>query len=77
MQALCPAAPSPANPAEAGVRAWLSGLGLEELTSQFVSKEYTDVELMKKIGVDDDDLDLIGITDPTQRAILQGKAAPV
>merc|ERR1711865_319474 len=60
---------------ETAVRGWLAEKGLEELTSAFVSKEYCDVELMKKIGLDDDDLDFLEITDATQRAILQGKQA--
>ena len=58
------------------MRGWLAGYGLEELTEVFVSKDYTDVELMKKIGVDDDDLDFLEINDATQRAILQGKQQP-
>ncbi len=31
--------------------------------------------MMKKIGLDDDDLYVLEITDETQRAILQGKQA--
>merc|ERR1712166_1378219 len=60
---------------ETAVRGWLAEKGLEELTSAFVSKEDCDVELMQKIGLDDDDLDFLEITDATQRAILQGKQA--
>ena len=56
---------------ETTVRGWLAEKGLEELTSTFVNKDYCDVELMKEIGLDDDDLDFLEINDATQRAILQ------
>jgi hypothetical protein len=60
---------------ETAVRGWLAKKGLEELTPAFVSKEYCDVALMNEIGLDDDDLDHLEISDPTHRAILQGKQA--
>ena len=60
---------------ETAVRDWLAEKALEELTAAFVSNGYCDVELMKDMGLDDDDLDFLEITDLTQREILQGKQA--
>ena len=36
-----------------------------------MSKDYCDVELMKEIGLDDDDLDFLEVNDATQRATLR------
>ena len=54
------------------MRAWLSEKGLEELAPVFVAKDYCDVDLMKKIGLDNDDLDFLEIHDAKKRAILTG-----
>ena len=57
------------------VHAWLSEKGLAELAPVFVAKDYCDVDLMNKIGLDNDDLDFLEIHDSSKRAILLGKQA--
>merc|ERR1740117_1760708 len=72
-----PAAAKPTvTPEEAAVRKWLSAKSLGHLTQSFVEKEYTDVAVMTEMGLDDDDLDFLEITDAKERAMLSGKAAP-
>merc|ERR1711998_195136 len=57
------------------VRQWLAGKGLEHLAESFIMKEYCDVEVMKEMGLDEDDLDFLEVTDAEERAILLGKAS--
>merc|ERR1711934_414615 len=69
-----PAPAKPPAPEEAAVRRWLGQKGLEQLASTFVEKEYTDVAVMTEMGLDEDDLDYLGITNKMHRDILQGRA---
>ena len=55
---------------ERALREWLAAKGLEELTEVFMMKEYTDVGVMSEMGLDADDLDYLGISDPAHRDIL-------
>merc|ERR1719424_950569 len=72
-----PAAAKPTvTPEETAVRKWLSAKGLGHLTQTFMEKEYTDVGVMTEMGLDDDDLDFLEITDAKEREMLSGKAAP-
>ena len=64
---------------EALLREWLSGMRLEHLAKVFMEKEYTDVKVMSQMGLDDDDLDYLEITDAKERSTLKKGAlgAPV
>eukprot|EP00656_Telonema_subtile_P033379 TRINITY_DN3698_c0_g1_i5.p2 TRINITY_DN3698_c0_g1~~TRINITY_DN3698_c0_g1_i5.p2 ORF type:complete len:353 (-),score=103.11 TRINITY_DN3698_c0_g1_i5:77-1135(-) len=76
VQASRPPAPAPARstpsatPEEQGVRQWLAGKGLEQLAPAFIEKEYTDVAVMEDMGLDNDDLDYLEITNKSHRDIL-------
>ena len=52
---------------------WLAARGLGHLEKAFVEHEYTDVPVLDEMGLDDDDLDFLEISDAKERAILQGR----
>ena len=56
---------------ETTVRGRFAERGLEDLTNTSMKKDNCDIELMKEIGLDDNDLDFLEINDATQHAILQ------
>ena len=57
------------------VRDWLAGLQLEHLTELFEEKGYTDVEAIKEMGLDDEDMLFLGISDEREQTLLTGKHA--
>ena len=50
---------------------WLQAMQLEHLTAKFTRNGYTDVDLMCKMGLDDDDLDFLGIDSAEHREVLK------
>ena len=55
---------------------WLAEKGLAELAPTFIEKKYTDVAAINAVGLDDDDLNYLGIQDLRQRAVLKGDPEP-
>ena len=58
------------------IKIWLATKGLAHLTPKFIEKEYTDVAVITEMGLDDEDLDYLEITDEQHRAVLQGNPPP-
>ena len=59
--------------AQVNVQNWLAAKGLAELAPIFIEKKYTDVAAMDAVGIDDDDLNYLGIHDKQHRAVLKGE----
>ena len=49
---------------------WLAQLGLEPLAAAFIEKDYVDMAVIQEMGLDEEDLDYLEISDPEQRAVL-------